>query len=86
MSEHEISSTHLEFRKKNKNNRYIDYVILSKTEALYQKWLSDKNNELLTCTLTYILDEQEMIPDDIQFLGYLDDLAIIDGAEFLLSE
>jgi uncharacterized membrane protein YkvA (DUF1232 family) len=60
--------------------------LFTKTDTLYEKWKNDKQNELLVYALTYILDDEDMIPDDIKFLGYLDDIAVIDSVEFLLKE
>lgn len=85
MKEEEIVQSFTDFKSKPETDNYLETVILQKTEMLYQRWQNDKGNDLLAYTLTYILDDQEMIPDDVQFLGYLDDMAVIDAAEFILA-
>jgi uncharacterized membrane protein YkvA (DUF1232 family) len=86
MKEDEIIESYTDLKTNNKSNNYLDNTLFTKTDTLYEKWKNDKQNELLVYALTYILDDEDMIPDDIKFLGYLDDIAVIDSVEFLLKE
>lgn len=85
MKEEEIIESYKVFKTKNKSVNYIENSLYTKTDALYERWKKDKQNELLVYALTYIFDDEDMIPDDIKFLGYLDDMAVIDSVEFLLT-
>ncbi|MFN8579345.1 MAG: YkvA family protein [Candidatus Sericytochromatia bacterium] len=85
MKEEEIIASYADFKTYSKSDNYIENTLYTKTSELYERWKSDKQNELLVYALTYILDDEDMIPDDIKFLGYLDDMAVIDSVEFLLA-
>ncbi|HOT27732.1 MAG TPA: YkvA family protein [Candidatus Ozemobacteraceae bacterium] len=38
--------------------------------------LSQERREILTGTLLYLIEEQDLVPDDVPHIGYLDDLMV----------
>lgn len=59
--------------------------LLRKADFLYKSFLENKDNEVAVWTLTYLYDDVDLLDDDLEYFGLIDDLAVVNTALILLS-
>lgn len=77
MEESEIEEEWKEFEGNLMQNELIPDEFKEDVKTLKKLWDEDRTNEILIWTLTYLLDPQDLVRDNMPYLGYLDDYYVI---------
>lgn len=83
MSVDEIVEGYKYFLQKDYPEDIVDSIRLKSTE-LYS-FATKENNEVAIWALTYLLDDQDLIHDELSVLGWQDDWMVVDGAWRILN-
>jgi hypothetical protein len=81
MSLEEIEDSH----QKQMISQTMPEELLSKSESLINYYLKNKNDEVSHWALTYLYDQADLLDDNIEYFGYIDDLPVINSAIKLIN-
>jgi hypothetical protein len=59
--------------------------LISKSESLFNYYLKNKDDEVSHWALTYLYDQADLLNDNIDYFGYIDDLPVINSAIKLIN-
>lgn len=76
MTTEEIKDSNQKLR----NSRSMPDELFNKSESLYNHYLKNVNDEVSQWALTYLYDHADLLDDNIDYFGYIDDLAVINSA------
>ena len=83
MDKEEINQLYIYFKQKEENEDIIKQIKYQ-SEILLSR-LNNKGCEISKWALTYLLDDEDLIHDELTFLGYQDDALILNAAIKLLK-
>ena len=55
----------------------LELAVAEETEWVYGRWLEDPDSKVLQYTLTYVLDDQDLVQDDLAYIGFIDDWYVL---------
>jgi hypothetical protein len=74
-----------DFHQKEQESQSIPEELFIKSESLFKYFHNNKNDEVSLWALTYLYDQYDLLNDNINYFGYIEDLAVINSALILIN-